>query len=94
MAGGSRGGSGGDLAAGLEQGELFRRRLEGGHGGGRVGLGCCGESGHVEAVAVRRGAGVALRVGVDGQTAPERALEVQEIRTGSFAVIDPAPKGF
>tara|TARA_R110000850_G_scaffold40446_4_gene104140 strand:- start:1715 stop:2899 length:1185 start_codon:yes stop_codon:yes gene_type:complete len=24
----------------------------------------------------------------------ERALEVQEIRTGSFAVIDPAPKGF
>ena len=24
----------------------------------------------------------------------ERALEVQEIRSGSFAVIDPAPKGF
>ncbi|MGB5725177.1 MAG: penicillin-binding protein activator, partial [Parasphingorhabdus sp.] len=24
----------------------------------------------------------------------ERALEVQEIRTGSFAVVDPAPKGF
>ena len=24
----------------------------------------------------------------------ERALEVQEIRNGSFAVVDPAPKGF